>query len=38
MRARTNNRHLQVLRDKETNTKDNEQGKRESFQKYFHNE
>ena len=37
MRTRTNNRHLQVLRDKKTDAKDNERCKYKSFQKYFHN-
>jgi hypothetical protein len=37
MSAHTNNRHLQVLRNKKTDAKDNECGKRESFEKYFHN-
>jgi hypothetical protein len=38
MSASANNGHLQVLRNKKTNAKDNERGKRESFQKSFHNE
>jgi hypothetical protein len=35
MSASANNGHLQVLRDKKTNAKDNECGKRDSFEKHF---
>jgi hypothetical protein len=38
VRTCAHNGHLQVLRDKKTDAKDNERGKYKSFQKYFHNE